>query len=161
MNPGPKTWIRASSCHHSPLSSRDSEIIMLISKCGSIKFLLHMQSMKSKVTDRPPPPPPQSPSYCQNVLQKKTSHVCKESPTASRAILHRHTVSRGSGGTRGNNGKRVFKSQRWICVMIVNDVFPCPLRQTVRPNLYSCFLFVTVRATDVCPCLLLGQSMSH
>lgn len=93
--------------------------------------------------------------------KKKNSHVCKESPTASRAILHRHTVSRGSGGTRGNNGKRVFKSQRWICVMIVNDVFPCPLRQTVRPNLYSCFLFVTVRATDVCPCLLLGQSMSH
>lgn len=35
------------------------------------------------------------------------------------------------------------------------------LHQTVKPNLYSCFFFVAVRETDVCPCLLLGQSMSH
>lgn len=40
--------------------------------------------------------------------------------------------------------KGAFENQRWICVMIVNDLFSCPLSQTAESNFYSSFFFVTV-----------------
>lgn len=90
-------------------------------------------------------------------LKHLSPNSCKDGQTKwlFQACLYRQILSRGTwwGEPEVTIEKGLFKNQTWIRVMIVNDLFSCPLSPTVKPQFvllffFLCFLFFCRRQGD-------------